>query len=147
MPELTIGGLAQAAGVGVETVRFYQHKGLVPEPQRPLGGVRRYGHAEVARIRFIRSAQELGFTLADVARLLTLEEGGACADVRHLAEQKLQVVRKRLADLGRMETALSSLVRRCRTSHGHMRCPIIATLAASTEWPFKPAPRSPAPPR
>lgn len=133
MHELTIGRLAQTAGVGVETVRFYQRKGLVAEPPRPHGGVRRYGRAEVERIRFIRAAQELGFSLADIARLLSLEDGDACDDVQRLAEQKLQGVRQRLANLRRIESALSTLVEQCKATDGHIRCPIIATLASSAE--------------
>ena len=72
---LTIGVLAEAAGVNVETIRFYQRKGLLPEPDRPVGGIRRYGAADVARVRFIKSAQRLGFSLDDVAQLLRLEDG------------------------------------------------------------------------
>lgn len=129
--EFTIGGLAQAAGVGVETVRFYQRKGLIAEPPRPAGGVRRYVDADATRIRFIRAAAGLGFSLADVAELLRLEDGGSCAEVRHVAEHKLRAVEERLAALQRMQGTLRVLVRRCRATRGRVQCPIIATLATA----------------
>jgi len=72
---LTIGALAKAAGVNVETIRFYQRKRLLSEPERPLGGIRRYGSADVARVKFVKSAQRLGFSLDEVGQLLTLEDG------------------------------------------------------------------------
>ncbi|MCW3717648.1 MerR family transcriptional regulator, partial [Burkholderia cenocepacia] len=71
----TIGALATAADVGVETIRFYQRKGLLSEPHKPYGGIRRYGAADVARLRFVKSAQRLGFTLEEVGELLRLEDG------------------------------------------------------------------------
>lgn len=138
MDEWTIGALAKAAGVGVETVRFYQRKGLVAEPPRPLRGVRRYGAADVTRIRFIRVAAGLGFSLAEVAELLRLEDGGTCAEVRHVAEHKLRAVEARLAALRRMQRTLRNLVRRCRAARGHIRCPMIATLATAAAGPQVP---------
>ena len=125
---LTIGPLAKAAGVSVETIRFYQRKGLLPEPERPYGGVRRYGAAEVARVRFVKAAQRLGFRLDEVAWLLRLADGTRCDEARLLAERKLRGVRAKLADLSRMEAALAGLVDGCRSRGGDISCPLIAAL-------------------
>ncbi len=75
---LTIGVFAKAAGVNVETIRFYQRKGLLPEPDKPYGSIRRYGEADVTRVRFVKSAQRLGFSLDEIAELLRLEDGTHC---------------------------------------------------------------------
>ncbi|MBN8717426.1 Hg(II)-responsive transcriptional regulator [Thermomonas sp. S9] len=129
---LTIGALAKAAGVNVETIRFYQRKGLLPEPARPYGSIRRYGEADVARVRFVKSAQRLGFSLGEIAGLLTLEDGLHCEEAQAQAAHKLADVRARLADLRRIEAALEDLVRRCGAAHGqHVRCPLILALKAS----------------
>lgn len=126
--QLTIGALAQAAGVGVETIRFYQRKGLLPEPDRPHGRIRRYGNADAGRLRFIKSAQRLGFSLDEVADLLLLEDGAHCSEARVLAEHKLADVRERIADLKRMEDALADLVNCCAANGGTVACPLIASL-------------------
>ncbi len=126
---LTIGALAAAAGVSVETIRFYQRQGLVAQPERPSGGIRRYGSADVERLRFIKAAQKLGFTLEDVAELLRLEDGSGCSIARTRAERKLHEVRTKIADLRRMESALEDVVARCAAFKGKMRCPLIETLA------------------
>lgn len=128
--DMTIGKVARAAGVGVETVRYYQRSGLVPEPARPAGGVRRYSAETVARLRFIKRAQELGFTLAEVRRLLALGDSQSCAKARALAAEKLLLVRARIADLERMRVVLESLIERCDAVRGKVACPIIQTLAA-----------------
>lgn len=128
---LTIGVLAKAAGVNVETIRFYQRKGLMQEPDRPLGGVRRYGETDLARVRFIKSAQRLGFSLDEVADLLKLEDGSHCTEARDQAERKLVDVRARLADLQRIEGVLQRLVERCCATRGRVKCPLIATLQMS----------------
>src|SRR5262245_25183937 len=110
---LTIGGFAEAAGVNVETIRFYQRKGLLPEPDRPIGSIRRYGRADVARVKFVKSAQRLGFSLDEVAGLLALDDGTHCDEARVLAEHKLADVRTKLADLRRIERVLAALERDC----------------------------------
>lgn len=125
---LTIGAFAGAAGVNVETIRFYQRKGLLPVPDKPCGGIRRYGTADVTRVRFVKSAQRLGFSLDEIADLLRLEDGTRCVEASSLAEHKLQNVRDKLADLTRMEDALSGLVRACHTRKGNISCPLIAAL-------------------
>lgn len=130
MPGLTIGKVAAAACVNVETVRYYQRCGLVPEPPRPTGGVRRYSAETIARLRFIKRAQELGFTLAEIRRLLTLGDPQSCGKARALAAEKLALVRARLADLARLESVLASLIRRCDAAKGKVCCPVIETLAA-----------------
>ena len=125
---LTIGVLADAAGVNVETIRFYQRKGLMQEPYRPLGGIRHYGEPDLARVRFIKSAQRLGFSLDEVGQLLKLEDGTHCSEAAELAAHRLADVRARMADLTRMEEALSTLVRECNAHHGNVSCPLIAAL-------------------
>jgi MerR family mercuric resistance operon transcriptional regulator len=125
---MTIGGLATAADVHVETIRFYQRKGLMPEPQRPSGGIRRYTEADRSRLHFIKSAQRLGFSLDEIAELLQLEDGASCAQARAKAQVKLEDVRARLEDLRRMERALEGLVRQCGASRGKVRCPLIVAL-------------------
>ncbi len=127
---LTIGRLARAAGVNVETVRYYQRRSLVAEPERPLNSVRRYSEDSVKRIRFIKRAQELGFTLAEIANLLALEDGRSCRETRELATRKLALVESRLADLSRLRRTLRELIARCDTSRGKVSCPIISVLSS-----------------
>ena len=125
---LTIGAFAKAAGVNVETIRFYQRKGLLPEPDKPYGSIRRYGETDVARVKFVKSAQRLGFSLDEVAGLLRLDDGAHCDEARVLAEQKLGDVRGKLADLRRIESVLEQLVHDCCASHGTVSCPLIVSL-------------------
>ncbi len=129
---LTIGGFAKCSGVNVETIRFYQRKGLLPEPNKPYGSIRRYSKTDVARVKFVRSAQRLGFSLDEIAELLRLEDGAHCDEASHLAEHKLKDVREKLADLKRMETALSGIVHACHTRKGNVSCPLIASLQAAS---------------
>ena len=129
---ITIGALADTAGVNVETIRFYQRKGLMPEPEKPYGSIRRYGAAELARVRFIKSAQRLGFSLEEVGELLKLEDGARCSEARQLAEQKLVDVRQKLSDLQRIESVLAGLVARCSAVRGRVNCPLIASLQEAT---------------
>lgn len=127
---LTIGELAALAGVGVETIRFYQRKGLVPEPPKPSGAIRRYGAADVERLRFVKSAQSLGFSLDEVAELLRLEDGARCKEASYLAESKLADIRRKIAELSRMEAALSGLVAACHVGRSKVSCPLIAAFHA-----------------
>ncbi len=128
---LTIGALAAEAMVNVETIRFYQRKGLMQEPARQQGRVRRYGPHDLGRVRFIKSAQRLGFSLDEIAQLLTLEDGTHCDEARQQAQLKLLDVRAKLADLHSMELALAELVKRCRAARGNVRCPLISTLQSA----------------
>jgi len=130
---LTIGVFAQAAGVSVETIRFYQRKGLLTEPDKPLGSIRRYGDADVARVRFVKTAQQLGFSLDEIAELLLLHDGTHCMEARTLAEHKLIDIRHKLANLTRIESALSGLIEQCCSTIGNVACPLIATLHNVTE--------------
>ena len=125
---LTIGQLASEAGVTVETVRFYQRRGLLAEPDRPPGGIRRYSSADTERIRFIKAAQRLGFSLDDVEELLRLEDGTHCSQARRLAERKLTEIRSKIDDLRRIESALDEMVGRCRATRGKVSCPLIASV-------------------
>jgi MerR family mercuric resistance operon transcriptional regulator len=127
-PTLTIGRLAETAGVHVETIRFYQRKGLMQEPDRPLGGIRHYTGTDLARVRFIKSAQRLGFSLEEIAELLRLEDGTHCDEARRLADHKLEDVRGKLVNLKRIETALCNLVSACHTRKKNVSCPLIASL-------------------
>lgn len=127
---LTIGAFAASAGVNVETIRFYQRKGLLAEPERPYGSIRRYGEADVSRVKFVKSAQRLGFSLDEIAELLSLEDGTRCHEAQGLAERKLRDVREKLEDLGRIEAALGTLVESCRSARGTVSCPLISALHA-----------------
>lgn len=127
--ESTIGGVARAAGVNVETVRYYQRMGLVPVPKRVYGSFREYPQEIATRVRFIKRAQQLGFTLAEVKQLLALEDGQNCGQARGLAVEKLASVEARIADLGRMRRTLKDLISRCGTAGERVHCPIIDALA------------------
>ena len=128
LESLTIGSFAKAAGVNVETIRFYQRKNLLPEPNKAYGNIRRYGESDVARVQFIKSAQMLGFSLNEIAELLKLEDGTRCTEASKLAERKLGDIRAKLAVLLRMETVLTQLVAACHTKKGNVSCPLIAAL-------------------
>lgn len=128
--DLSIGRLAKKAEVNVETIRYYQRRGLVDEPSRPLGGHRRYATSAAARVRFIKRAQQLGFTLEEIKELLLLEDGQSCREARMLAERKLGLIEKRVADLNRMRRSLRGLIAQCAEGKRPRSCPIIATLSA-----------------
>jgi MerR family mercuric resistance operon transcriptional regulator len=129
---LTIGRLARAAGVNVETIRYYQRRGLLPEPARPLGGQRHYGPTVAMRVRFIKRAQQLGFTLDEVKELLLLDDGQACRQTRMLAERKLTSIEARIADLDRVRCLLERLIAECADGRRPRSCPIIASLSAAS---------------
>lgn len=125
---LTIGSLAKAANVPVETIRYYQRRGLIPEPQRPPGGIRRYGSADIDRLTFVKTSQQLGFSLDEIDDLLQLDDGSHCLEASALAEHKLRDVREKIDKLKRIETVLSDLVDRCCAHQGNITCPLIASL-------------------
>jgi len=129
---LTIGRLARAADVGVETVRYYQERKLLPVPPS-TGGFRHYPVSLVDRIRFIKRAQELGFSLEEVSELLHLEEGTDRASIRHLATNRLSQIEHKLTDLRRMQRVLKHLVSQCEHTSADLPCPIIDTLAATRQ--------------
>ena len=124
----TIGSLATATAVSVETIRYYQRRGLVAEPAKPLGGIRRYGEVDARRLRFIKRAQTLGFSLNEVAELLALDDGRHCRDAERVGTNKLALVRERIVQLHRIELTLSALVDQCQCNTGRVRCPLIASL-------------------
>lgn len=125
--EVTIGGLAHAAAVGVETIRYYQRRRLLAVPPSS-GGVRRYSTAMVDRIRFIKRSQNLGFSLEEIRELLRLEKGGARGAIRKIAGARLIVIRDKIAALGQMERVLAALLSECDRTNGATPCPIIAAL-------------------
>ncbi len=126
---LTIGAIAKAADVNVETICYYQRLGLVEEPAKPLGGVRRYADATIARVRFIKRAQAIGFTLEEIAGLLKLAEAPDCRGARSLAAHKLELVETRLKDLQRIRRGLQLLIAQCDAGRARS-CPIIDSLAS-----------------
>ena len=127
--KLTIGKLAKAAGVNIETIRYYQRRGLLDEPAKPLGGHRHYSADMAERVRFIKRAQALGFTLSEAGGLLTLDEACACSETRALAARKLALLEQKMADLAAMRQVLGELVQQCGTGGGGAACPIMDVLA------------------
>jgi MerR family mercuric resistance operon transcriptional regulator len=126
--DLTIGTLAKRGGVNVETIRYYQRRGLLHEPLKPHGGYRRYQPETVKRVRFIKRAQTLGFTLEEITGLPGLDEREACLETREVAAQKLTLIEQKLSDLSKMKKAFSRLVRACDASSIGEPCPIIHLL-------------------
>jgi MerR family mercuric resistance operon transcriptional regulator len=126
--EVTIGGLARASQVGVETVRYYQRRHLLPIPSN-AGGVRRYPASLINRIHFIKKSQNLGFTLDEIRELLKLEEGGNRRAIRTVANSRLKSIREKIDDLERMERVLAQLVHDCKEANSLAHCPIIAALS------------------
>ena len=127
---LTIGRLARAAGVNVQTVRFYQRRGLLAIPSRPPGGVRRYAPGTAAQIRLIKRAQALGFSLDEVAALLRLSRGGDGAATKALAKKKLARVEKNMRNLATMRKALKALIAESSRRSRPSGYPIIHALGA-----------------
>jgi MerR family mercuric resistance operon transcriptional regulator len=126
--ELTIGKLAKAAGVSIETIRYYQRRDLLDEPPKPQGGHRRYPSDMAKRVHFIKRAQLLGFTLTEVGGLLTLDEARACAETRAMAARKLAYIERKISDLDAMRQVLVNLVRQCEAGDCGATCPIIGVL-------------------
>jgi len=128
--KFTIGHVALAAGVNVETVRYYQRRGLVSLPPKRNRGFRYYTPETASRVRFIKRAQALGMSLKEVQRLLRLDAKGACKETRSLAVEKLALVEQKLVDLAQLRDVLRGLVAACDKPHG-AACPIIEQLEAS----------------
>ena len=135
---LTIGKLAEAAGINIETVRYYERRNLIEQPTKPEHGYRKYPQATLERILFIKRAQELGFTLDEITTLLTLSET-SCHEVQDLAEQKLDTVQAKIEDLQRLQTVLNNLVIQCQNNPDQSQCPIIESLLPS-RTPLDPVP-------
>ncbi len=134
MEQLKTGELAKRAGVNVETLRFYEREGLIPEPPRRMSGYREYPAESIQLIRFIKRAQELGFSLREVRELLALrvEAGTTCADVRQKASEKVSEVRQKIADLQAIERALGTLTATCSGEGPLTECPILDCLDGTT---------------
>ncbi len=130
MSGLTIGNVAKRAGVGVETIRFYERQGLIEQPQKPGVGFRHYPADVVLRVRFIRHAKELGFSLREIGELLdlSLEPEQNCGEVRMRAEAKIADIDCRIESLEKMKGALSRLVVACGTQNQAQSCPIIESI-------------------
>jgi MerR family mercuric resistance operon transcriptional regulator len=130
---LTVGKLAQAAGVGVETIRFYERRGLLQQPEKKARGYREYAPDDVARIRFIKDAQALGFTLQEIGELLQLEADGRaqCGDVQARAEQKIELVDRKIAELTRMRAELTRLAACCPSDQPLSECRLTNCLSGA----------------
>lgn len=129
----TIGELAEVAAVGVETIRFYERKGLIEQPPRPVSGFRRYGADAVRRILFIRQAQELGFTLAEIRQLLDLrlDPSRDCAEVKGEALAKIGDIDGRIRSLRSMRAALVAITQACSGEGSTSDCPILDAIESS----------------
>jgi MerR family mercuric resistance operon transcriptional regulator len=125
---MRIGELARSGSVNVETIRYYQRIGLMELPEKRYGGIRSYSDQDLRRLRFIRRAQQLGFSLEDIRRLLELSSSD-CRRVEKLASQQLDVVRLKLKRLHRVESTLVETVEQCARRKGNQPCPIIETLS------------------
>jgi len=132
MNGITIGTLARAAGVGVETVRYYQRRGLLPESTGRKGAFRVYGDAELARLRFIRRAQTLGFSLDEISDLLALDHESDRENARALARSKIASVEERIRQLEDVRGALQELVDCCEHTASSSPCPILRALGGET---------------
>jgi MerR family mercuric resistance operon transcriptional regulator len=127
-PQYTIGRLAQAAGVNVETVRYYQRRRLLPVPARRVRGFRYYGGETLERLRFVRRAQAVGLSLEEIRQLLGLDRRRACGTTRALAAQRLAVIEAKLRDLTILRDALTALVQEC-DERGGSSCPILTRFS------------------
>lgn len=128
---LTIGALANKAGVNVETIRYYQRIGLIDEPRKPLQGYRVYPATTLQRVKFIKRAQQLGFSLQEIEELLELGDGSnesTCSDVRARAEQKLNQINQQIQDLEGLRSSLKQLISSCNKGNTHASCPLVKTL-------------------
>jgi Hg(II)-responsive transcriptional regulator len=126
---LTIGRLARAANVGIETIRYYQRRELLPTPDTDDSSFRIYPVETVNRIHFIKRAQELGFSLEEIATFLRLEDGVNRKAIRKVAADRLSEIRSKIADLQRMEGVLSRLISECEATGRAKPCPVIAALS------------------
>ena len=127
---LSIGQLARAAGVGVETVRFYEREGLLEAPSRKESGYREFTEDEVARLRFIRRAKELGFSLKEIKELLAMRVDGrtTCAEVKEHAERKIADIEAKIQSLRHMKAALAKITKQCSGRGPTSECPILEAL-------------------
>ena len=138
MTLLNIGAVAKAAGVTVDTVRYYERSGLLPAATRTAAGYRRYARADVDRLRFVRQAKALGFTLDDIAELLRLQDGGGGrAEVRARAKARIDDLNRKIGELTAIRDALTALERRCQGRGSVAGCPIIEGVQAVSLLPVE----------
>jgi MerR family mercuric resistance operon transcriptional regulator len=130
MKRLRIGQVAELAGVGIPTLRFYEKEGLIPSPERRSSGYRQYKPEVVRQVRFIRRAKELGFTLKEIQELLSIRTSSpqTCEEIRSQVEAKAKDIEERIASLERMKVALRSLAEGCDGEDSFDDCPIINAL-------------------
>ena len=129
MATMTIGRLAKQVGVNIDTIRYYERNGLIPEPVRRASGYREYEAADVSRLRFILRAKELGFTLAEIGELLSLSADRDVRGVKQRAEDRLDQVEHKIKELQRVRKGLKTLIDAC-PGHGALEsCPIVAALS------------------
>jgi|SRR5579875_408700 len=135
VPPLRIGQLARLANVNVQTLRFYERKGLLPKPPRGPSGYREYTAEAVSLVKFIKRAQELGFSLREIKELLTLRKvpRATCGDVAIVAQRKIAEIEEKINDLQAMQTALSQLLAECKGVSPITQCPIIEALAGKRD--------------
>lgn len=133
MQTMTIGKLARQASVGIDTVRYYEREGLLPEARRSETGYRLYSTEVVDRLRFIRRAKNLGFSLEEIAELLQLNAAkGSRASVKRLAKQRLHVLDQKIREMSAIRDALAGLVQQCSGQGSLKGCPIIEGVLAQT---------------
>lgn len=126
--KLTIGLVAKLTGVNLETIRYYQRIGLIDEPEKPRAGYRIYPETSINRIHFIQRAKALGFSLAEILRLLELENA-ECEQTRELAQQKLQLINSKIRQLQTLAAVLAEHIDACKSNSDRHTCPIIAALS------------------
>jgi MerR family mercuric resistance operon transcriptional regulator len=124
---LTIKTVAQRVGIGIETIRYYQRIGLIEQPEKPLSGYRVYSEETIARLFFIQRAKELGFSLAEISKLLALGDG-SCKETKELAIHKLEIVNSKLHDLQAIAATLEKLIQSCESNSVNQTCPIITAI-------------------
>ncbi|ASP48157.1 MerR family DNA-binding transcriptional regulator [Cognaticolwellia beringensis] len=122
----TIGKLAKELDINIETIRFYEKKGLISQPLKPENGYRLYSTAVADKLRFIAKAKALGFTLNEISSLISMENN--CVQVESLGLQKLDIIRNKISDLQRLERVISEMTNSCKANQDHSCCPIIDSL-------------------
>lgn len=143
-PQVTIGRLAKAAGVGVETVRYYQRRGLLPKPARPVGGFRYYGREALEQLKSVKRAQQAGFSLAEIAILLRLDRVRDRHAAQRLAGRKIAEIDQQIDALQRLRHALSALTLACERRAGDVPCPILEAFRGKISPAFTTrSPRTP----
>lgn len=127
-PAMTIGQLAALAEVHVETIRYYERRGLIKQPERPRGSVRRYGSQHLSRLQLIRRAQTVGFSLDEIAELLAISGRRGCQEARLLTERRLAKVREQIDELRQLEVELKGMLTDCSGAASLEECPMLDRL-------------------